>query len=132
MARNHQHNPDPNVNAARIVRETTGDADSLPRDVEAAWAAWSVEKRGRNSNQKRAASPFLLPLAPAARSIQPPASGRVNRGTLRIQPDDALAAAPAGIVAAAPSKLTRAQRMVTMPTAVRSLGVSNPFSDKAR
>jgi hypothetical protein len=33
MARDHQHNPDPNTNVARIVREST--------DLEAAWAEWS-------------------------------------------------------------------------------------------
>jgi hypothetical protein len=36
MPRDHQHNPDPNVNAARIVRESTGREDQLPADVEAA------------------------------------------------------------------------------------------------
>ena len=52
MARDHQHNPDPNANAARIVKESTGTADSPPADLEAAWQAWSahiqaVDQRGR-------------------------------------------------------------------------------------
>jgi hypothetical protein len=33
MPRDHQHNPDPNVNAARIVRELTGRDDQLPADA---------------------------------------------------------------------------------------------------
>ncbi len=33
-----EHNPDPNVNAARIVYESTA-AGELPADLEAAWAA---------------------------------------------------------------------------------------------
>src|SRR5687768_12124014 len=33
--------PDPNEEAARIVRMTTGQADELPADLEAAWLAWS-------------------------------------------------------------------------------------------
>ena len=50
MTRDHQHNPDPNVNAARIVAESTHDS-ALPADLEAAWAEWSaavgkVDKRG--------------------------------------------------------------------------------------
>ncbi len=32
---------DPNKEAARIVRETTGRPDELPKDLEAAWKAWS-------------------------------------------------------------------------------------------
>jgi hypothetical protein len=51
MARDHQHNPDPNVNAARIVRDSKRGEDQLPVDVEAAWEAWSarikqVDERG--------------------------------------------------------------------------------------
>jgi hypothetical protein len=51
MARDHDHNPDPNANAARIVREATAGDDQLPADVEAAWQAWSahiqnVDQRG--------------------------------------------------------------------------------------
>lgn len=52
MPRDHQHNPDPNANAARIVRESTASqADPLPTDLEAAWEAWSthiqkVDERG--------------------------------------------------------------------------------------
>ncbi|MDE2102618.1 MAG: hypothetical protein KGL39_35560 [Patescibacteria group bacterium] len=42
MPRDHQHNPDPNVNAARIVSESTAGAEGLPDDVEAAWDAWSA------------------------------------------------------------------------------------------
>lgn len=39
MTRDHQHNPDPNENAARIVREATGGDAASPADLEAAWAA---------------------------------------------------------------------------------------------
>lgn len=51
MPRDHQHNPDPNVNAARIAGQTAGEADKLPADAEAAWAAWAahiqaVDERG--------------------------------------------------------------------------------------
>ena len=51
MDRDHQHNPDPNVNAARIVRQATDDAERLPPDVESAWAEWAshiqnVDERG--------------------------------------------------------------------------------------
>lgn len=42
MARDHQHNPDPNANAARIVAESTRDASASSADVEAAWAEWSA------------------------------------------------------------------------------------------
>jgi hypothetical protein len=67
MPRDHEHNPDPNVNAARIVNEATGvgpqkqpssvarieaqarqvarelqSTSVAPSDVEAAWAAWSI------------------------------------------------------------------------------------------
>jgi hypothetical protein len=41
MARDHQHNPDPNVNAVRIVGESAGPAQPVTGDVEAAWAEWS-------------------------------------------------------------------------------------------
>ena len=41
MPRDHQHNPDPNVNAARIVRESASGSPDVPADLEAAWAAWS-------------------------------------------------------------------------------------------
>jgi hypothetical protein len=58
MARDNEHNPDPNVNAARIVGETIeadasdiggGKADPA---IEAAWRAWSgciqnVDERAR-------------------------------------------------------------------------------------
>jgi hypothetical protein len=52
MPRDHQHNPDPNENAARIVGEATGSvpvAGSV--EMERAWAAWSahiqqVDERG--------------------------------------------------------------------------------------
>jgi len=51
MARDHQHNPDPNANAARIVSESMMPSEKLPDDVEAAWEAWSahiqaVDERG--------------------------------------------------------------------------------------
>ena len=51
MTRDHQHNPDPNVNAARLVRESTASTDQPPADLEPAWAAWSariqnVDERG--------------------------------------------------------------------------------------
>ena len=51
MAHDHQHNPDPNVNAARIVAEATAAQDAPTGDLEAAWAAWSahiqkVDERG--------------------------------------------------------------------------------------
>lgn len=51
MPRDHQHNPDPNINAARIVAEATRDEKSQPADVESAWLAWSahiqkVDERG--------------------------------------------------------------------------------------
>jgi hypothetical protein len=38
MTRDNQHNPDPNVNAARIVGKATASAGAVPADVEAAWA----------------------------------------------------------------------------------------------
>jgi len=43
MKRDHEHNPDPNVNAARIVAESTRVHEETPAsaDVEAAWLAWS-------------------------------------------------------------------------------------------
>ena len=45
------HNPDPNQNAARIVAESTAQADDLPADAEVAWVEWSshlqnVDERG--------------------------------------------------------------------------------------
>ena len=51
MARDNEHNPDPNENAARIVAESTTDISSLPGDVETAWKEWSshiqnVDERG--------------------------------------------------------------------------------------
>ena len=52
MARDHQHNPDPNVNAARVVGEATAAQDTpAAADLEAAWAAWAshiqkVDERG--------------------------------------------------------------------------------------
>jgi hypothetical protein len=46
MARDHQHNPDPNENAARIVRESTGSAEQLPADAEAAWKEWASHIQG--------------------------------------------------------------------------------------
>jgi len=41
MARDHQHNPDPNVNAARIVGESAGSDSGAPIELEAAWAECS-------------------------------------------------------------------------------------------
>ncbi len=38
MTRDQAHNPDPNVNAARIVAESTRADTALPADLEAAWA----------------------------------------------------------------------------------------------
>jgi hypothetical protein len=38
--------PDPNTEAARIVRETTRCEDQLPLDVEAAWQGWSKRIQG--------------------------------------------------------------------------------------
>ncbi len=32
--------PDPNTEAARILREATKDAPAMPADLEAAWEAW--------------------------------------------------------------------------------------------
>ncbi len=51
MTRDHQHNPDPNANAARIVAESTTSSQAAPADLEAAWAEWSshiqkVDERG--------------------------------------------------------------------------------------
>jgi hypothetical protein len=42
MTLDHAHNPDPNVNAHRIVAESTRDDSKLPADLEAAWAQWSA------------------------------------------------------------------------------------------
>ena len=41
MARDHQHNPDPNQNASRIVGEATTSPPDVSTDLESAWAAWS-------------------------------------------------------------------------------------------
>ena len=51
MTRDHQHNPDPNANAARIVAEATATQPDATANLEAAWAAWSahiqkVDERG--------------------------------------------------------------------------------------
>lgn len=51
MAHDHQHNPDPNANAARIVGQATASQPDTAKDLEAAWAAWSahiqkVDERG--------------------------------------------------------------------------------------
>ena len=45
MARDQEHNPDPNANAARIVAESTAAGD-LPAGLEEAWAAWSAGIQG--------------------------------------------------------------------------------------
>lgn len=53
MARDNDHNPDPNANAARIVKEAiAGTTDANPASVEAAWEQWAahiqnVDERGR-------------------------------------------------------------------------------------
>jgi len=42
MTRDHQHNPDPNENAARIVAGSAALAASeTPADIEAVWLEWS-------------------------------------------------------------------------------------------
>lgn len=41
MTRDHQHNPDPNQNAARIVAESAGEQAGASGDMESAWAEWS-------------------------------------------------------------------------------------------
>lgn len=41
MALDRELTPDPNVNAARIVGQSTA-SESLPADLEAAWAQWSA------------------------------------------------------------------------------------------
>ena len=51
MPRDHQHNPDPNENAARIVGQATAAQSDAAGDLEAAWQAWSghiqkVDDRG--------------------------------------------------------------------------------------
>ena len=51
MPRDHQHNPDPNENAARIVSESIISSDKPPEGVEASWQAWAasiqkVDERG--------------------------------------------------------------------------------------
>jgi hypothetical protein len=42
MARDKQHNPDPNANAARIVSESMIPSERPPAELEAAWLAWSA------------------------------------------------------------------------------------------
>jgi len=47
MSRDNEHNPDPNVNAARIIRESTqGGDEPAAGDVETAWKAWSAHIQG--------------------------------------------------------------------------------------
>jgi hypothetical protein len=46
MPRDHQHNPDPNANAAKIISESMMPSEKLPGDVEAAWKAWSAHIQG--------------------------------------------------------------------------------------
>jgi hypothetical protein len=41
MTRDHDHNPDPNVNAARIVGESIASDVAALSDLEVAWAQWS-------------------------------------------------------------------------------------------
>ena len=41
MPRDNEHNPDPNANAARIVRESTASKpDKLPKKAQAAFEQW--------------------------------------------------------------------------------------------
>ncbi len=58
MTRDHQHNPDPNVNAARIVAESTHDDTALLADLEAAWAEWS---RGGQKVDERVMTQLAAP-----------------------------------------------------------------------
>ena len=51
MARDNQHNPDPNENAARIVGKAMADHYDAKVDLDAAWQVWSkhiqkVDERG--------------------------------------------------------------------------------------
>lgn len=51
MTHDHQHNPDPNQNAARLVSGLTAGTDQPRADLEQAWAAWAqciqkVDERG--------------------------------------------------------------------------------------
>jgi len=50
MTCDHQHNPDPNFNAARIVAESTTAAEGTSADLKAAWA----EPPGPPSEGRRA------------------------------------------------------------------------------
>jgi hypothetical protein len=44
MTRDHAHNPDPNVTAARIVAESIAKQEPLAgADMEACWAEWSKQ-----------------------------------------------------------------------------------------
>jgi len=45
MPRDHAHDPDPNANPAWIVRVSTAEADDVMADLEAAWQAFSPERR---------------------------------------------------------------------------------------
>jgi hypothetical protein len=62
MARDHQHNPEPKVNAARIVSESTRGEDQLPAEIEAAWDAWSahIQNVDRELNVNRYRRPKNL------------------------------------------------------------------------
>jgi hypothetical protein len=49
--KDHDHNPDPNATATRIVKEATAGETTPPADLEAAWEAWAghlqnVDERG--------------------------------------------------------------------------------------
>lgn len=51
MSRDHQHNPDPNASAAKIVAQATASNPDAAQDLESAWAVWSahiqkVDERG--------------------------------------------------------------------------------------
>ncbi|WP_425618041.1 hypothetical protein NA78x_001734 [Anatilimnocola sp. NA78] len=51
MPPDNEHNPDPNVNAAKIVAQSTETQEPATGDVETAWLAWSghiqnVDERG--------------------------------------------------------------------------------------
>lgn len=43
MTRDDQHNSAPNVNAVRIVRESTASSESTPADLEAAWQEYASQ-----------------------------------------------------------------------------------------
>ncbi len=46
------NDPGENVEAARVVRESTTRDDALPADIEAAWEAWSAGIQGCDERTK--------------------------------------------------------------------------------